>query len=125
MVYLTLSGFGTSHVFKSTNSGATWTDIDRGRLPDVPTNAVTVDPAHPDHVYVGNDIGVFFTTDNGRTWLQIDDGINEAVLVYDLNVSPVDRKLRIFTHGQGAWETDLFGGSPFEPKPVQRTVESF
>ncbi|MHC4350745.1 MAG: hypothetical protein ACYS15_19760 [Planctomycetota bacterium] len=110
-VYLTLSGFGSSHVFKSTNYGATWTDIDQGVLPDVPTTAVVVDPLFPDHVYIGNDIGVYFTPDEGATWGQLATGLSEAVLAHELNISPVNRKLRLFTHGQGVFERDLLGGN--------------
>jgi photosystem II stability/assembly factor-like uncharacterized protein len=108
-VYLTLSGFGTSHVFKSTDYGTTWIDIDQGVLPDVPTTAVVVDPEYPHHVYVGNDIGVYFTSNEGVTWVQLDEGLSEAVLVNELNISPSNRKLRAFTHGQGVSERDLIG----------------
>ena len=43
-VYITMSGFGSSHVFKTADYGASWVDIDGGILPDVPTTAVVVDP---------------------------------------------------------------------------------
>ncbi len=108
-VYLTLSGFGSSHVFKSEDYGATWVDIDGGVLPDVPATAVIVDPLLPDHIYVGNDIGVFATQDEGATWSQLADGLSEAVLVNELNISPSNRKLLAFTHGQGVYEHDLLG----------------
>jgi photosystem II stability/assembly factor-like uncharacterized protein len=106
-VYLTLSGFGSSHVFKSVDSGVTWIDIDGGQLPDVPTSAAIVDPDHPDHLYIGNDLGVYFTDDEGATWTQFDDGLPEAVLVGELGISPSNRKLRAFTHGLGLYERDL------------------
>lgn len=109
-VYITMSGFGSSHVFRSTDYGVVWEDIDSGVLPDVPTSAVVVDPLHPDHVYVGNDIGVYVTTDGGTTWVQLAKGLSEAVLVNELNISVANRKLRTFTHGQGAFERDLIGG---------------
>jgi len=115
-VYLTLSGFGTSHVFRSRNSGAGWTDIDGGRLPDVPTSAVVVDPDFPEHVYVGNDLGVYFSRDGGAHWEQLHRGLPEAVLVLDLNVSPVNRKLRAFTHGLGVYEVDLIGDTGLTPR---------
>ncbi len=106
-VYLTLSGFGTSHVFRSTDYGATWIDVDGGVLPDVPTTAVVVDPLAPNEVYVGNDIGVYITENGGATWRQLDAGLSEAVLVNELSISPSNRKLRAFTHGQGVFELDL------------------
>jgi len=106
-LYLTLSGFGTSHVFKSMDHGNTWSDLDGGRLPDVPTTAVVVDPLYPNHVYVGNDIGVYVTRDGGATWERLATGLPEAVLIGDLAISPTNRKLRALTHGLGAWEHDL------------------
>ncbi len=110
-VYLTLSGFGSSHVFRSTDYGDTWSDIDQGNLPDVPTTAVIVDPLFPAHVYVGNDIGVYFTANGGTTWSPLAAGLSEAVLVNELNISAANRKLRAFTHGQGVFERDLIGSS--------------
>jgi len=43
-----VSGFGSSHVFKTTDYGTTWNDIDNGLLPDVPASAVVVDPLEGD-----------------------------------------------------------------------------
>lgn len=120
-VYLTLSGFGSSHLFRSTDYGATWADIDGGILPDVPTSAVVVDPLFPDHIYVGNDIGVYVTRNGGTTWVQLHHGLSEAVMVMDLGISPSDRRLRAFTHGQGCFETGLLrpaGGRRFSVPPV-------
>src|SRR5690606_21714324 len=88
--YVTASGFGTGHVFKTSDGGASWTDISTS-LPDAPTSAVIVDPAFPDHVYVGNDVGVFASYDGGQTWESFNAGLPEAVLVADLKVSPMDR----------------------------------
>jgi len=108
-VYLAMSGFGTSHLFRSTDYGATWQDLDAGRLPDVPATAVAIDPDLPTHLYVGNDLGVYFTADLGSNWVQLDEGLPEAVLIGDLSVSPLNHKLRVATHGQGVYERDLFG----------------
>src|SRR5690606_24918099 len=81
-------------------------------LPDAPTSAVIVDPAFPDHVYVGNDVGVFASYDGGQTWESFNAGLPEAVLVADLKVSPMDRTLRVATHGNGMWKR------PLEAAPV-------
>ena len=107
--YVTAGGFGTGHVFKTTDGGATWTDI-TGNLPDVPTLAVIVDPvAHDGHLdlYVGDDVGVFVSHDEGATWESFNEGLPEAVMVADLKVSPMDRTLRVATHGNGMWKRRL------------------
>ena len=119
-VYLALSGFGSSHVFRSTDYGATWVDIDGGKLPDVPTSAIAIDPLFPHHVYVGNDLGVYFTKNGGASWLQLQKGLSEAVLVNELSISVANRRLRAFTHGRGVFERKLIGKPGIvTPLPIQ------
>lgn len=104
--YVTMGGFGTGHVFKTENAGANWFDI-TGDLPDVPTSAVAVDPDHSPHIYVGNDLGVYFSPDGGTTWEDYNEGITEGCLVMDLKIQNDDRLLYVGTHGKGAYFRDL------------------
>jgi photosystem II stability/assembly factor-like uncharacterized protein len=106
VIYVVLSGFGTSHIYKSEDRGNTWIDIGNG-LPDVPTSAVFIDPAFPSHIYVGNDIGVFVSTDGGNSWHDFRDGLPEVVSVLDLTISLSNRKLRAATHGNGLYQISL------------------
>jgi len=106
IVYVTASGFGSSHVFRTTNRGTTWQDVGAG-LPDVPTSCVAVDPYHRDHVYVGNDLGVFRSNVGGGNWYGWSTGLPDAVVAIDLEVSPADRMLRLATHGNGVYEREL------------------
>lgn len=120
-VFVTFGGFGTSHVFTSSDGGASWQDIGAG-LPDVPTWAVTVDPAFPDHVYVGNDLGVYQSLDGGLSWTFLDTGYPDAAIAMDLKVSPTNRKLRVATHGHGAYERGLEPqATSTEPEPTLST----
>ena len=118
-VYVVFSGFGTSHIFKSTDGGDIWQDIGQS-LPDVPTSAVVVDPLNPDHIYIGNDLGVYVSLDGGATWQAFFSGLTDAVIAMDLTLSPFNRKLRLATHGNGAFERDLIGAptSAAEPESV-------
>ena len=104
--YIVYSGFGTGHVFKTSNYGDTWEDISNN-LPDVPTNAVIVDPLYSNHIYVGNDLGVFVSIDGGFTWESFQDGMAEATMIFDLKVFEEERKIRAATHGNGAFQRDL------------------
>ena len=61
-VYATVMGFGYPHLYRSTNAGATWTNIS-ANLPNAPANSVAVDPNNPLIVYVALDTGVYVTTD--------------------------------------------------------------
>ena len=106
--YVTLDGYGTpNHVWKTTNltgtpATATWASASSG-LPDVPVNAFAVDPLNSSYLYAGTDIGVFFSTDAGNSWNPFGTGL-PRVAVFDLNIQPTSRKVRIGTHGRGAWE---------------------
>ena len=104
-VYLTFSGFGSSHVYKTTNGGNDWTAIDNG-LPDLPTNTILVDPLNPDNLYVGNDLTVYYSENGGGSWETFSEGLPEAAMIYDLNDSPSNRKIRIATHGHGFFQRD-------------------
>ena len=106
IAYITFGGFGSSHVYKTTDAGANWIDIGIG-LPDIPTWAVTVDPDFPDHIYVGNELGVFQSLDGGSTWENINGNLPDATFAFDLVISTSNRKLRVATHGNGVYQTDL------------------
>ena len=104
--YIVFSGFGSGHVFKTTDYGANWSDIS-SNLPDLPTNAVVVDPLYPDHIYIGNDFGVYVSTNGGESWESFQSGLHSATMIFDLVISPLNRKLRAATHGSGAYQRDL------------------
>lgn len=124
-VYVTYSGFGTGHVFKSEDLGQTWNDL-TGSLPDVPTNAIAIDPDHPFVLYVGNDLGVYVSEDAGNTWNVFDTGLPEAVIAMDLVISKPNRKLRLATHGNGAYQRDLIVPSDIGLSESNRTsIEAF
>lgn len=114
IVYVAMGGFGPGRLFKSTDAGTNWINI-TGILPDVPTTAIAIDPLQTTNLYAGNDIGVFSSTDGGVTWADFSDGLPDAVIAADLTISPANRKLRIATHGNGAWQKKLL----YEPASLR------
>jgi len=106
VVYATIMGYGTSHVFRSANGGDNWTDIGQG-LPDIPMSAVMVDHNYPDVVYVGGDLGVYLSPDSGQTWYSFSEGMG-ATMINDLKIYAPDRLLRAATHGNGIFERPLY-----------------
>ncbi|MEZ4989747.1 MAG: T9SS type A sorting domain-containing protein [Saprospiraceae bacterium] len=107
-VYVLFGGYNNPHVFHSRDNGQSWQSIDNN-LPDLPTHTLFIDPEHPQHLYVGNDMGVFFSENGGKYWQWISRELAEAVMVMDLSYSPSNRKLRVATHGLGAYELALDG----------------
>ncbi|MFN5224349.1 MAG: T9SS type A sorting domain-containing protein [Bacteroidota bacterium] len=105
-VLVALSGFGTSHLYQYQTSSATWVAVGSG-LPDVPTNSITFDPLNGQIVYVGNDLGAFVSIDGGLNFQPFNDGLIDATMVFDIAVSPSNRKVRLATHGKGVFERDM------------------
>ena len=98
--WVTVSGFGTGHVFVTDDFGATWQDA-TGNLPDHPVNAILLDPGNPEQLFVGTDLSVFASTSAGR-WERFDEGM-PMVAVFDLAAEPNAGVLVAATHGRGAF----------------------
>jgi hypothetical protein len=108
-VVLVMSGFGYAHVWAGTvpTSGtATWTSASTG-LPDIPVNALVLDPAAPATTwYIGTDVGVWRTSNAGASWTAFSEGLPN-VATFDLRLQATARLLRAGTHGRGLWERRL------------------
>ena len=115
VAYVAFDGYGVAagqHVWKTTNlmTGApTWTPAGSG-IPDVPVNALVVNPADPAHVFAGTDVGVYVSGDAGADWLPFDTGL-PIVAVFDMAIQPTSQTLRIATHGRGMWERLITGAT--------------
>jgi photosystem II stability/assembly factor-like uncharacterized protein len=105
-VILTVANFGNSHVFRSTDSGSSWTDIDGGKLPDVPHHALLIRPDAPKELYVCNDAGVYVTKDAGLTWLNATGNLPN-VMVVDLVYQTATKSLIAATYGRSIWQVKL------------------
>ena len=91
IVYVTYSGFDEStpttpgHVFKTTDGGASWTNI-TGTLPNIPFTAIEVRPDSSMEIYAGSDTGVYISLNGGTTWAKMSVGLPNAG-VADLTVN--------------------------------------
>jgi len=116
-VYVVLGGFGTSHVYLTPNGGTTW--ISRGTgLPDVPFNAIVIDPVNEGVIYAACDFGVYVSPDRGLSWQDYNTGFWDATLVMDLQIS-ADNKLVAATHGKGVFKGDLFDASTLPVRLIE------
>ncbi|MBL0042589.1 MAG: tandem-95 repeat protein [Xanthomonadales bacterium] len=112
IAYATYATFTGSHVWKTTDGGATWSAIDGvgvNALPDIPAHSVLVDPRSASTLWVGTDLGVFVTLDGGANWARENTGFAN-VFTEHLDLHQVDAsnwKLYAFTHGRGVFATTL------------------
>ncbi len=105
-LYVTLGGFGSSHVYLSPDGGTTWLSRGAG-LPDVPFNAILIDPDNPGTIYAGCDFGVYVSPDKGLNWIAYSTGFWDATMIMDLQLD-ANEKLIAATHGKGVFRSDLY-----------------
>jgi PKD repeat protein len=100
----------TQKVFKSVDSGATWVNI-TGTLTSDNAYCITHQRGSNGALYLGTDLGVYYRNDNMTDWMpySTDLPISRSI---GLQVMYRDNKLKNFTRGRGAWETDLFEQFP-------------
>jgi photosystem II stability/assembly factor-like uncharacterized protein len=94
-------------IFSSADGGNTWVNIS-GNLPNTPLKWVTVDPVHPNFVFVASDTGVFVATDggfDGEPWQRLGSGLPNVPVV-QTQISST-RKLIAATYGRGVWTLDV------------------
>ncbi|MDT7543385.1 MAG: hypothetical protein QOE33_3289, partial [Acidobacteriota bacterium] len=105
ITYTTVSGYGTGHVWMTTNMGQTWTDMSgtnaATKLPNIPTSALLLDPNASGVIYAGTDIGVFRSAGDGN-WENLNNGLPPVpVPSFAINANG---KIQIGTFGRGAYE---------------------
>jgi photosystem II stability/assembly factor-like uncharacterized protein len=96
-VYVTLAAFAGDNVWRTTDGGATWTDIS-GNLPGAPVLSLVIAPWDDNTLYIGSFVGVFATSDSGASWSPVNDG-PANVATWDLFW--VGNELVAATHGRG------------------------
>ena len=96
---VTVSGFGTPHVFETVDGFATAVTNVSGNLIDAPTNVAVYIPS-ANVIVVGTDAGAFQTADNGATWT-LGPGGMPNVIVQDLVYQASTGMLVAGTYGRG------------------------
>jgi len=104
-------GNRTRHVFRTTDNGATWTDIsgtDGGgaNLPDLPLHSVVIDASVASYtIIVASDASVLRTANLGTTWEVLGAGfpmVDAMSLALDAEAS--SPLLRVGTYGRSVFE---------------------
>ena len=119
--YAALGGFDQNtpstpgHVYQVTCQNNcttyTWRNVSGG-LPNIPANAVAVNPLIPNQVYVGTDWGLYYTDDVSAStpvWYRFEGGLPH-VMIWDMAIDRGFSTLAIFTRGRGVWAWPLPSG---------------
>ena len=94
-----------TRVFRTTDYGATWTDIGRNLPSSQPVHVLTEDAKNARLLFVGTEFGVHVTLDGGASWRPLMNGM-PTVAVHDLVIHPRDNDLIAGTHGRGLYVLD-------------------
>jgi photosystem II stability/assembly factor-like uncharacterized protein len=125
--YVTFSGLKwvdpQPHVFRTANLGQTWEDIS-SNLPDAPINGFAVDRQYPNFLFVGTDLGAYYSDDYGQSWQYLSSAL-PMIPVYDLKVHDTEHYLAIGTHGRSMYKLDLTQLTGLQPGENQPIAASF
>ncbi len=106
-VYITRSGYSNGQkVYESFDGGSNWRNISLN-LPNIPANCIVPEKSKANGLYVGTDLGVFYKDDNTDSWIPFNVDLPN-VIVRDLEINYVDRKLKAGTYGRGVWQSPLY-----------------
>ena len=106
-VYACFLGYEPDNVWVTEDGGATWnlrTGTGVTALPSAPANWITLHPLLSSHVFVGTDIGLFYSRDDGATWETTTEG-SKTSPVAELQWKNRDT-LIVTTHGRGIYTAD-------------------
>lgn len=110
-VYVAFLGWEADNIWRTTDGGATWTQITGAanrRIPSAPVSALALDPNRPGRLFAGTDIGVFTTWDDGATWSVESQG--PGTVAIDELVWRNATTLVAATHGRGVWQAVVTPG---------------
>jgi photosystem II stability/assembly factor-like uncharacterized protein len=106
---------GRGGVFKSTDSGETWTTAQQ-LLPDTWVRALAIDPVSPSQIYGATRQGVYRSADAGVSWTPINAGL-PSLDVWSISIDRTGSLLRAAT-AAGLFEYQISGPPPLASVPV-------
>ncbi|HEX7181509.1 MAG TPA: hypothetical protein VF756_06670 [Thermoanaerobaculia bacterium] len=97
----------TPYVYRTDDWGKTWKSLVDDRRGDLQGYALSIeqDAVDKDLLFLGTELGLWFSTDGGRRWMQWKHGV-PTVSVMDLAIHPRENDLVIATHGRGLYVID-------------------
>lgn len=107
-MWATSSTIGGGRVFRSNDAGANWVDLTNASLPALPLNAVAVDSANANRVWVAADKGVYQSLDGGTSWSDYSNALPNC-FIGDLVFHSHARVLRAGTRNRGVWQIPVDG----------------
>ena len=99
------------YVYKTSDYGHKWKEIDNGLPADFPANVVREDPNQKGFLVLGTDNALYYSNNDGDSWNKIKSNFPTAP-VWDVKFVKRDHDLVLATHGRGLFVADNI--RPFE-----------
>ncbi len=93
------------YVYRTSDWGKHWTEIDKGLPSDYPAHVVREDPNERGLLALGTDQDVYYSRDNGTHWTSL-HGLFPTAPVWDLKFDRHHHDLVVSTHGRGLFVLD-------------------
>ncbi len=90
-------------LFKTTDYGRTWTQINSGIKDDHFTRVIREDPVRRGLLFAGTERGVYASFDDGRSWQSMQKNL-PPVPIHDLTIK--DNDVIVAAHGRSFWVLD-------------------
>ena len=94
-----------NYLYRSDDYGQSWTSITGDLPPDRVLRTVREDLRNPSVLFLGAEIGLYYTMDGGAQWTELRGGMPTAAF-NDLVIHPRENDLVLGTHGRGIWILD-------------------
>ena len=104
------------YVQKSTDLGRSWQSLTNGLPEKHITWSIVEDHVNPDLLFLGTELGLFFTIDGGGQWIQLKSGV-PTVAFRDLEIQKRENDLVGASFGRGFFVLDDYS-------PLRHTSES-
>ncbi|QHI37960.1 hypothetical protein IMCC3317_33430 [Kordia antarctica] len=101
-------GDNGNKMFKSINSGTSWTNETSSELDGQHIQAMTTIGGTDGGVYVGTSMSVYYKNNTMASWTLDNSNLPVTVGANDLRPFYRDGKIRLATYGKGIWESNLF-----------------
>jgi photosystem II stability/assembly factor-like uncharacterized protein len=94
------------YIFKTTDTGKTWTNISANLPAKAYVQVVREDPKNMNLLYAGTELGLFASYNGGKEWVPLNLKNLPNVAVHDILVHPRENDLILATHGRSIWIFD-------------------
>ncbi|MBX3042613.1 MAG: T9SS type A sorting domain-containing protein [Candidatus Kapabacteria bacterium] len=95
-----------------------------GNLPNVPVNTIVLQENSPDRLYIGTDIGIFYTDYNSYYWQRYGTDMPN-VIVMELEIHKGEKRIYAGTYGRGLWSAPIIECNAVTPEIIVDEYSKF